>query len=227
MKLKILLLLFTQIAFCQTNELSKMLQDGNKAFVEKKYLLSKEIFTKATNAYPKDIYFWYNLAASELNLGETENACEHFYQAYLNGDQKVIDDIRKYCPSFRNGSIISIKDVENPPKFIYDGKEYLLFKNERINDVYINFLTNKMRKSNILYSKLNGKVWIIMKVNKLGIFEGNAILTVKATDKNDVEIVTAEIMSILKNAFTYVSAKNKGQNVALLEGSAFSINFNR
>src|SRR4051812_6120587 len=157
MKLNFLILLFTQIGISQTNDYNQLLADGRKAFLDNNFILAKEIYTKATNINSKNKDSWYNLGASELKLGEKENACEHFYQAYLLNDVAVIKDIKEYCPNFRNGTILSIDEVEEKPKFIYDDKEFLLFEKNKLNSIYSKILAREFKNSKILNEKVKAK----------------------------------------------------------------------
>lgn len=224
MKLNFLILLFTQIVFSQTNEFKQLLADGEKAFLDHNFILAKEIYTEVTNIKPRNKDGWYNLAASELSLGEKENACEHFYQAYLLDDGEALKNIKEYCPNFRNGTMLSIDEVEEKPKFIYNDKEYLLVENNNLNPIYLKILGEEFKNSKILKEKVKRKVYVQIKINKYNAFDGKIIRL--GTDKDkDIEIVRTEIIFILKNMVTYVSAKNKGINVDLLEKWTIPVNF--
>jgi tetratricopeptide (TPR) repeat protein len=223
MKLNFLALLFTQIVISQTNDFNQLLADGEKAFLDNNFILAKEIYTKATSINSKNKDSWYNLAASELNLGEKENACEHFYQAYLLDDGEALKNIKEYCPNFRNGTILSIDEVEEKPKFIYDDKEYSFLEKNNLNSVYLKILVRKFKNSKILNEKVKGKVYIQFKINKYNAFEGKVIRV--GAEEKDVEIVKAEIISILKNMVTYISAKNKGINVDLWDKWVLPLTF--
>lgn len=224
MKIKILTLLFIcQIGVSQNVELNKLIEEGNNAFSANNFELAKATYTKATNIDSSNKDVWYNLAASELNLGEKNNACEHFYKAYLLNDGEALKNIKEYCPNFRNGTIMSIVDVEEKPKFIYEGKNYLLIENNSLNSIYLKILTKEFKKSKILKEKVKGKIYVQIGINENNAFSGK-IYKVDVEDK-DVEIVKIEIMSILKNMVTYISAKNKGINVDLWDKWALPINY--
>jgi tetratricopeptide (TPR) repeat protein len=184
-------------------------------------LLAKEIYSKAANLNPDDKNCWYNLAGSELKLGENDNACEHFYQAYLLNDGEVLELIKYNCPNFRNGSIMSIDDVEEKPKFIYKGKEYLFFEKNGINPKYFDILKNKFKNSQILSQNFRGHLYIQFKITS------NDSLDIKIYgvigDEEKVKIIKEEIVSIFATMVKYVSAKNKGVNVDLWEKWAIPI----
>lgn len=215
-------LLFTQICISQTIEVNQLLIDGEKAFIENDFLLSKEIYTKATNLGLKNKDCWFNLAVSELKLEENDNACEHFYQAYLLDDGEALDIIKKNCPNLRNGSIMSVNDVEEKPKFIYKEEKDLLIEGNNLNPRYIRLLTRRLQGSRIM-SKYGGSVSIQFQINNSDGLDIRKLIV--RGDTNEPEIIKKEVLSILNNLVVYVSAKNKGVSVGLLEKYFFTINF--
>ncbi len=223
MKLKLLFLFFTQICISQTGAIDELMIEGEKAYLDNNFLLAKEIYTKVTNLNPKDKNCWYNLAASELKLGENDNACEHFYQACLLNDGEALTAIKENCSSLRNGSIMSINDVEEKPKFIYKGKEYLFFEKNSINPKYLSILKNKFKNSKILMQNFKGHLYIQFKIT------ANDSLDIKINgvtgDEKKVEAIEREINFIFNNMVIYVSAKNKGLNVDLWDKWGLPIDF--
>ncbi|CAA9199988.1 tetratricopeptide repeat protein [Flavobacterium collinsii] len=221
MKIKYLLLFVAQMCFSQTNSIDELIIEGEKAYLDNNFLAAKEIYTKATILYPKNQNFWYNLAGSELKLGEMNNACEHFYQAYLLNDGEVLPLIKQNCPDFRNGSIMSLSDVEEKPKFIYKGKEYLFFENNEINPKYSDILKSKFKNSRILTQNFRGRLYIQFKIT------ANDSLDLKINgvtgDEKKVKEIKEEINSIFNTMVIYVSAKNKGVNVDLWDKWALPI----
>lgn len=216
MKQYLLILLFlSQIGNSQNSELKKLLFEGEKAFSENNFLLAKEIYTKVAKIDSNNRDYWYNLAASELYLGEKDIACLHFYKVYLLGDINILRDIKEYCPNFKNGTIQFMEDVEEKPKFSYEGTEHLLFEGNNLNSTYQKILLTEVKKSKIIKAKVKGKIFVEMQISKFGAFEGR--VTRIEADKNDVEIVKNEVLSILRNLVTYIPAKHKGMNVDLWE----------
>lgn len=216
-------LFFIQIGISQNAELIKLIEIGNKAYSEGKFVLAKETFIKATSIDTNNQNTWFNLAATELYLGEKDNACEHFYTAYLLGDGMALGKIKEFCPNFRNGSIMSMDEVEEKPKFIYEGKEYLLFEKNNFNPLYCKIFGEKIIKSRILKDKLKGKIYTVLRMNE---FNALSIKVIKVVaDDKDVELVKTEIISIFKNMVTYISAKHKGVNVNLFDVWNLPINY--
>lgn len=215
-------LLFTQICISQAVNVNQLLMDGEKAFVENDFLLAKEIYTKAVNLDMKNKHCWFNLAVSELKLEEKDNACEHFYQAYLLNDGEALKVIKENCPNFRNGEIMSIEDVEEKPKFIYKEEEYLLFEKNDINRRYIDLLRRKFRGSKILCENLKGQIYIQFTISKDNFLD---IKVLRVFEEKKREVVRKEIDSILNNMVVYVSAKNNGLNVDLWEKWTLPVTF--
>lgn len=220
-QMRLLLFFFVNVCVSQTSSLNQLLIDGEKAYLANNFMAAKEIYTKAINLDMKNKDCWFNLAASELKLGENENACEHFYQAYLLGDGQAVKIIKKNCSDFRNGSIMSLSDVEEKPKFIYKGKEYLFFENNVINPKYLNILKSNFKNSRILSQNFRGHLYIQFKIN------ANDSLNLKihgvTGDEKKVKEIEEEISSIFNTMVIYVSAKNKGVNVDLWDRWALPI----
>ncbi|KAF2335011.1 tetratricopeptide repeat protein [Flavobacterium daemonense] len=206
---------FIQNGFSQTKEIDELMANGEKAYSENKFLLAKEIYSKVTNVIPNDKNGWYNLGASELELGDNENACEHFYQAFLLNDGEALKLIKTHCPNFRNGSIMSIEDVEEKPKFVYKGKEYLLIENNNINPKFTQILVRKFQSSRFLYDNFRGHLLVRFTVTANDSLSLE-IIRVEGDEKKRPAI-KAEINSIFNTMVKYVSAKNKGVNVDLFE----------
>ncbi|KAF2508400.1 hypothetical protein EYY60_14820 [Flavobacterium zhairuonense] len=153
-----------------------------------------------------------------------KNACEHFYQAYLRGDGEALQLIKTNCPNFRNGSVMSLNDVEEKPKFIYNGKEYLLFEKNQINPKYINFLRGELKKSRIISDKAIGRnTYVHFSITNADSL--NVKIVNVTGDQKDAGIIKQEIISIFTKSFTYISAKNKGVNVELWEKWSLPITF--
>lgn len=215
-------LLLTQICISQTIEVNQLLIEGENAFAENNFLLAKEIYTKATNLSVKNKDCWFNLGASELKLEENDNACEHFYQAYLLNDGEAFKVIKENCPNFRNGSIMSVSDVEEKPKFIYKKEEYLLIEGDNLNSKYTSLLTKRLKSSKIM-SKYKGSVSVQFKVNNS---DGLDIKMLRVSgDPKEAEIIKKEMLSIINDLVVYVSAKNNGVRVDLWDKWFFTLNF--
>jgi len=199
-------LFLAQICISQTNEIDELMAKGEKAYLNNDILLAKEIYIKVTDLNPQDKNCWYNLAISELKLGDNNNACEHFYQAYLLSDGEALTLIKQKCPNFRNGSIMSLDDVEEKPKFIYDNKEYLLVVRNSLSRRFANLAKARLKKIEVL-AKYKGRIFIQFQMGNVDVLNIKKIIV--TGDQEEAEIVKKEILSVLDNFVTYISAKNK------------------
>ncbi|WJS97061.1 hypothetical protein NYQ10_11520 [Flavobacterium johnsoniae] len=211
-KITLLFFIIVQVCVAQTNNVNQLLIDGEKAYLESDFLLAKEIYTKITIENPKNKDGWFNRAAVELKLGDNETACEDFYQAYLLNDGEAQKIIQENCSNFRNGLIMSLKDVEEKPKFLYGRKEYLFFENNSLNPKFLSILKTRFKWSPIM-SKYKGRIYIQFQIDRFNKLDAS-ILKVSGNQK-DAEIVKKELLSIFDDIVVYVSAKNNGVNVDL------------
>ncbi|MBZ4034562.1 hypothetical protein K6T82_07275 [Flavobacterium sp. 17A] len=221
-KITFLFFCIAQVSFSQRQDVNQLLIDGEKAYLENNFLLAKDIYLKAVSLGKENKDCWFNLATSELKLEEYENACEHFYQAYLLDDVEALKVIKENCPDFRNGSIMSLNDVEEKPKFIYGKKEYLLIIGNALNPKYTSILRSRFKWSGIM-SKYKGSVFVQFKVNK---HDGLDVKVLRVSgNQKEAEIIKKEMLSILKDLVVYVSAKQNGVNVDLWDKWSMTFNF--
>lgn len=206
MKKIALFLLLSQISWSQND--ANLITKADSAFAVNDFKLAKELYTKAIAIDSLNKNIIYNLAASEYNLGEKDQACEHFYKVYLIGDKEIIKIMKEYCPEFRNGTIMSIGSVSEKPKFIHKGKEYLLFVNNLLNPKYSQIIIDELRDSRLLKNQARRKVFVQFSINKLGIFDAKVI--------NGTDIIKVEMLRIFRS-IPYIPAKHNGKSVQLWE----------
>lgn len=224
MKAIIFFLLFFQITFAQTDDLSKLLKDASKAYTENDFKLAKELYIKVTTLDPENKDAYYNLAATELNLGDKNNACENFYKVYLLKDESVRKDLIEFCPNFRNGSIMTIDSVDTKPKFVYREKTYDLFdRKNTLNPIYLKILIKELQNSKLLSENVKGKVIANFGIDRYGRLDIK-VLKLPTQDANG-ETIRSEIMTIFKNVVKYIPAKHKGIDVQLWEKWTLPIDF--
>ncbi|MFN3754095.1 tetratricopeptide repeat protein [Flavobacterium sp.] len=212
MKRIALLLLLSQISWSQND--TNILTKADSAFAVNDFKLAKELYTKAIAIDSLNKNIIYNLAASEYNLGEKDKACEHFYKVYIIGDKEITKIMKEYCPEFRNGTIMSIDNVSEKPKFIHKGKEYLLFIDGVLNPKYLQIITPELKESRLLKNLERRKVFVQFTINKLGIFEAKVI--------NGTDIIKVEMLRIFRS-IPYIPAKHNGKNVQLWEKWALPV----
>lgn len=210
MKFIIALLFFVQIGFAQSTAVRNLLVAGEKAFSEQNYFQAKKYYSQAVVLDPTNKDGLYNLAAAELSLGESENACEHWYQAYLLGDHEGVKHITEFCPNFRDGSIVHLKDLDEGPKFISLGKEYPLFVDAGLNPVFVTILKKRFDHSHKL-KKLKGQSKIIFRISKENEFICDIIrVGANAVDSGEMKRM---LQTLMKSLVVYVAATKDGKPV--------------
>ncbi|MNX43642.1 hypothetical protein D3C86_740980 [compost metagenome] len=117
---------------------------------------------------------------------------------------------------------MSLNEVEEKTKFIYGKKEYLLIVDNTLNPKYSSILLRRLKFSTIM-SKYKGRIFVQFQINKSNTLD-TKIVSISG-DQKEAEIIKKEILSILNNLFTYVSAKNNGVNVDLWDKCSLILNF--
>lgn len=214
MKLLLALMLCAQLTFSQDNPVNRLLIAGERAFVGQDYVLAKKIYSQALALNPGNRDALYNLGATYLSLGETENACENWYQLSLLRDYSGVKYITEYCPDFRKGSVVSFKDLDEKPRFILRGKEYPLFENELLNPLFLNAFRKRFSNSTYL-NKVDGRSHIIFKVNKDSKLECDFIrVGAKEQDRQEMK---KTMESFMRTLVVYVAGTKNGQAVDYFE----------
>lgn len=131
------------------------------------------------------------------------------------GDASGVEHIQEFCPNFKEGSIVSVKQLDKLPSFIWDAKEYPLIEDGKLHPIYLKALSNKLMRSKYLMSKVSGKNILQFKVNSRSELECDMI-RIGAAEK-DRQFVKAEFISIMKSLVTYVAATKNGKAVEYWE----------
>ena len=221
MKFILPFLLFAQLCLSQNTPLERLLSAGQRAFVGQDYSLAKKIYLQALVINPTSRDGLYNLAASELSLGETEDACAHWYQLYKQGDSSGVTHIKEFCPDFFTGKVLPFAELDEKPKFIYRGKEHFLFVDKGLNPIYLSAFLKRFNHSNYL-NKLNGISRISFKVNKDSKLDCYVYsVGAKAADAKEMKEV---IESFMRTLVVYVAGRKDGQAVDYFEQHSLPIN---
>ena len=221
MKYLLLLVFFAQIGFAQNTATERLLIAGQRAFVGQDYLLAKKIYSQALVLNPKSRDVLYNLAATELSLGEAEKACEHWYQLFLSGDSSGVEHIKEFCPDYFKGKIVPFSELDEKPKFIFRGKEHPLFVDKDLNPIYLSAFIKRFSNSSYL-NKAKGISRISFKVNKESKLECYVYAVgAKAVDAKETREV---IESFMRTLVVYIAGKKDGQAVDYFEHHSLPIN---
>lgn len=197
------------------------------AFFRSEYGLAKELYAKATTITPNYATGWQRLAEAEIMLAEKDSACAHFYKSYsLKNDDIIIDELREYCPDFKNGTIYSLKDVDEKPTFSYQDKEYPLYIEKAVNPIYSKLLKKELKKISIVNKNIKSLVAVRVCTDKMGLFNGSVIRIILYDDSDTAmnKKITDEIHTVLRYFVKYNPAKHIGKIVDLYEKPVLQIN---
>lgn len=221
MKLVVAFLLFVQILFSQNASLERLLTAGQRAFEGQDYILAKKIYSQALILNPKNRDVLYNIAATELSLGESEKACDYWYQLFMTGDYSGVEYIKEYCPDYFKGKVVPFAELDEKPKFIYRGKEHPLFVGKDLNPIYRTAFIKRFSYSNYL-NKTKGISHIGFKVNKESKLECFVYsVSAKGVDADEVR----EVMeSFMRTLVVYIAGRKDGEAVDYFETHSLPIN---
>ncbi len=210
MKYFILILLFSPIIYSQNSDIDKLLISGDEAYLKSDFETAKKIYLNVTELDSVNKKAWFNLAASELNIGENENACEHLFKSYTLKNRESIKLLKQYCSGNEKYIIMSIKDVDQKPNFIYKGEAIPLFVENNLNKKYLEVLLKEIRNAEVL-KRTKGKAFIEFHVNRNGKFDGKIIrFDAPAEYRKPIEM---KLLQIFTNTVTYTPAMHKGKVV--------------
>lgn len=220
-KLLLALLFFVQLGFAQNTPQERLLTAGQRAFAGEDYILAKTIYSQALDLNPQSRDVLYNLAATELSLGDTESACARWYELFTKGDSSGIEHIKEFCPDFFKGKKVPFAELDEKPKFVYRGKEHFLFADKGLNPIYLSAFIKRFSHSNYL-NKAKGISRISFNVNKDGKLDCSVYYVgAKAQDAQETKEV---IESFMRTLVVYIAGKKDGEAVDYFETHSLPIN---
>ena len=209
--LLITLLFVVEISFGQKNEIEKLLIEGNQSYQNSDFETAKLKYESIIkiDSTNKDALF--NLAGTELSLGNSKTACSLLQKSYSLGDFGAYDLIKQYCDELKYSEQMFLFHVDELPKFKFKTNfEPLIVKQRQINPKYIKLLNSEIKKSTSL-KRIKGKVYITINVDINGILITNIKGKLSDTQKSEFE-------NILNQMTEYKPATFKGMNVGLFGG---------
>lgn len=220
----IILFIFTSITYSQNSEIDKLLITGDEAYLKNDFESAKRIYYHVTQLDSLNKKAWFNLAASELNIGDNENACEHLFKSYTLKNRESINLLKQYCTDNDKYIIMSIKDIDQKPKFIYKGETIPLFAENNLNQKYLEILVEEVRSSNIL-KKVKGKAFVEFHINRKGKFDGKIIrFDAPEEYRKPIEM---KLLQIFSNTVVYTPAMHKGKVVEFENTFMLPIDFGK
>ena len=224
-KILILVLFIFNLSYSQTSEIDRLMLFGDRAaegndFASAKKLYNRIIFLDSLN---KDAL--YKLGVAELNLKQTDSACEHMYKSFQLKNQIVAEHIKLYCQDFPQFMVYDLKEVDQKPKFIFKGEAYDLFGENDLSKKYKEIIIKEIRNSDLLYKQVRGRgnAYITFHINKEGKFDGKVIRIV-ASDQRFNKAVEKEIIDVFQK-INYIPANHKGRTVEISNIYSLPIDF--
>lgn len=214
----ILLLFITFLSFGQnkTKAISS-LKLAEIEFDKKNYGEAKKHFLDAVknDTLNKDI--WFNLGATQLLLGDTDDACVSFHRAYKRGDLEAFDYLENNCQLFGENRLTSIKYVDDVPKFKYKDDIFPLLEQGKLHHIYIDILKNQVIKS-LDNAKINdrGTVNILVSIDKSGNFNGKVSIIKSSLSDEEKLSLSKDILRKVQQV-EYIPATYRGENVETWE----------
>jgi len=197
--------------FGQKSNIDKLMIEGNQAYQNSDYKTAKrhyESVIKIDSTY-KDALF--NLAGTELSLGNNSRARELLQKSYSLGDFGAYELIMKYCDGLKYSEKMFLLHVDELPKFKYKNDfEPIVINKKQINPNYTKLLESEIKNSKTL-KRIKGKIYIMLNVN----IEGQLVTNIKGKIS---EKQKTKLDKVLKDMTEYKAAKFQGKNVGLFGG---------
>ena len=211
-KILLLIILFSiNQSFGQESNIDKLMIAGNEAYQKSDLETAKLNYESIIkiDAINKDAIF--NLAAVELNLRNTQQACQLLQKSYSLGVFEAYELIEQYCGGLEYSEKMFLFHVDELPKFKYNNNfEPLVVNKTQINPDYIKLLKSEIKNSKKL-KRIRGKIYLMINVG----IEGELITNIKG-NINESEI--NELTTSLRKMTEYRPAIFKGKNVGLFGG---------
>ncbi|MDT8413696.1 MAG: hypothetical protein RQ875_14630 [Vicingaceae bacterium] len=209
--LLIILLFVIEISFGQKNDIEKLMQEGNQSYQNSDFETAKLKYESIINIDSTNKDALFNLAGTELSLGNTKRACNLLQKSYSLGDFGAYDLIKQYCNELEYSEQMFLFHVDELPKFKYKADfETLVINQKQINPKYIELLKSEIKNSKSL-KRINGKIYVMINVD----IKGNLITDIKGKLS---EVQKTELTNILNQMTEYKPATFKGMNVGLFGG---------
>lgn len=184
---------------------------GNQAYQNSDFETAKQNYKSIIqiDSTNKDALF--NLAGTEINLGNTNLACELLQKSYSLGDFGAYDLIKEYCNGLKYSEKMFLIHVDELPKFKYKADlEPLVINQKQINPNFIKLLKSEIKNSKIL-KRIKGKVYLMINVD----VNGKLIANVKGEITKEQN---TELTKVLENMTEYKPATFQRKSVGLFGG---------
>jgi tetratricopeptide (TPR) repeat protein len=197
--------------FGQDSEAEKLLVKGNDAYQKSEFENAKLIYEKVIKIDSTNKDALYNLAGTELSLGNNSRACDLLQKSYSLGDIGAYGLISEYCGSLNYSEKMFLFHVDELPKFEYKDEFIPLIVNKnQLNPTYLKLIRAEIKKSNEL-KKIKGRASILLNVD----INGNLVTKIRG----EISEENGELISqLLENLTKYKPATYMNKAVGLFGG---------
>ena len=211
-KLLILIILFSICPlFGQESEIERLLIKGNEAYENSDFQNAKINYESIIKIDSTNKDAIYNLAGTELNLGNKSKACELLQKSYSLGDFGAYDLIKEQCGGLKYSEKMFLFHVDELPKFLYKDKFIPLIINKKeLNPNYMKLIRAEIKNSREL-KRIKGRASILLNVDINGKLE-TKIRGEVPEDKREL------ISKLLENLTEYKPATYINKSVGLFGG---------
>ncbi|WP_313115385.1 tetratricopeptide repeat protein [Aequorivita sediminis] len=211
-KILLIIILFSiNQSFGQDSNIDILMIAGNEAYQKSDFETAKLNYESIIkiDSINKDAIF--NLAGVELNLGNTQQACQLLQKSYSLGDFESYELIEQYCGGLEYSEKMFLFHVDELPKFKYNNNfEPLIVNKKQINPDYIKLLKSEIKNSKKL-KRIRGKIYLMINVG----IKGELITNIKGNiNESEINELTNSLMKMTE----YQPAIFKGKNVGLFGG---------
>ena len=197
--------------FGQESEIEKLLLQGNNAYQKSDFENAKVIYESIIQIDSTNKDALYNLAGTELNLGNKSSACDLLQKSYSLGDIGAYDLIKEHCDGLNYSEKMFLFQVDELPKFQYKDEFIPLIVNKtQLNPNYLKLIRAEIKKSKEL-KQIKGRASILLNVD----INGNLITKIRGEVPEDKRELIAQL---LENMTEYKPAIYMNKSVELFGG---------
>jgi tetratricopeptide (TPR) repeat protein len=214
----IIIILFTILGYSQESKTKELLVNGNNAFQKNDFENARKYYSEIIkiDSINKDAIF--NLAITELNLGNKNKSCELLQKSYKLQDTGVAKLIKEHCGEIEYNENMFYQDTDEMPKFKIDNDVYDLITDKGINPILFDKLNARAKESKVLRKIKGQKIFVIFKIDKNGNFDS------RTTGKNTSKEIDNEMKEIFREIAEYIPCQYQNKNVGMWNGFALPIN---
>ncbi|MEY8022171.1 tol-pal system YbgF family protein [Muriicola sp. SD30] len=197
--------------FGQNSEIEKLLVQGNDAYQKSDFANAKVSYEAIIKIDSNNKDALYNLAGTELNLGNKSHACDLLQKSYSLGDIGAYDLIKEYCNELNYSEKMFLFQVDELPKFLYKNEFVpLVINRKELNPLYLKLIREELIKSKE-FKRIKGQARILLNVD----INGNLITKIAGEIPEDKRKLLG---LLLGNMTEYKPATYMNKSVGLFGG---------